>query len=358
MENESLNSICGIVMPISPSEGYLDNHWNEVLVMISDACRAAGLEGRLVSSNGDSEVIHQRIVTSLQRLPIVVCDISSRNPNVMFELGVRLAYGKPTVIIKDDATPYMFDLSPIEYLEYPKSLRRSATQEFESTLSNRLERMIQGSYSESVYPPYIDVFGSRGVTKMLESQSGIASSASHVDHVLFSEHYIDNSEEFNQAITTADELNVIGYAQYRMVVAFTDQLRGVLSRDGAVRFVLIDPDGPGVHAADLRSSAPSGLAEARSQHTASISKLRSIGSDTASGSLAVKVIDIVMPYTVFSFKYADERADEVYVWITPFKEPSSRRPGFRCVKGRDESYTLFDGQFEKLWAWDQAKRVV
>ncbi len=56
-------------------------------------------------------------------IPIVVCDISARNANVMFELGMRLAFDKPTVIIKDERTPYSFDISSIEHLDYPSDLR-------------------------------------------------------------------------------------------------------------------------------------------------------------------------------------------------------------------------------------------
>jgi hypothetical protein len=34
----------------------------------------------------------------------------------MFELGMRLAFDKPTVIIKDDKTDYMFDTGIIEHV--------------------------------------------------------------------------------------------------------------------------------------------------------------------------------------------------------------------------------------------------
>ncbi|WP_353118770.1 hypothetical protein [Myroides odoratus] len=47
---------------------------------------------------------------------IVVCDVSSKNPNVMFELGLRLAFDKPTIIIKDEKTGYSFDTGVIEHL--------------------------------------------------------------------------------------------------------------------------------------------------------------------------------------------------------------------------------------------------
>lgn len=72
--------------------------------------------------------------------PIVVCDVSGKNPNVMFELGIRLAFDKPTIIIKDDKTSYSFDTSPIEHLEYPRDLRYNRIEDFKSKLTDKIKR--------------------------------------------------------------------------------------------------------------------------------------------------------------------------------------------------------------------------
>lgn len=44
---------------------------------------------------------------------MAICDLSSRNPNVMYELGIRQAYGKKVVLIQDDATDKIFDVAGI-----------------------------------------------------------------------------------------------------------------------------------------------------------------------------------------------------------------------------------------------------
>jgi hypothetical protein len=41
----------------------------------------------------------------------------------MFELGMRLAFDKPTIVIKDDVTKFNFDTSPIKHLQYRRDLR-------------------------------------------------------------------------------------------------------------------------------------------------------------------------------------------------------------------------------------------
>ena len=116
MADPSSKEICGLVMPISAIDGLPESHWAEVLSLISEAIEKAGVTPNLVSNADDVGIIQKRIIQNLYDNPIVMCDVSSKNPNVMFELGMRLAFDKPTIIVKDDKTTYSFDTSPIEHL--------------------------------------------------------------------------------------------------------------------------------------------------------------------------------------------------------------------------------------------------
>lgn len=109
--DDNLPKKCGIVVPIASMEGYPESHWKDVKRIIESAIKEANFEARLVSDADDIGVIHKRIVQNLYDNPMIVCDISGRNPNVMFELGLRLAFDKPAIIIKDEITPYSFDTS-------------------------------------------------------------------------------------------------------------------------------------------------------------------------------------------------------------------------------------------------------
>jgi hypothetical protein len=129
---------CGIIMPIAKSTDYTAEHWLDVKEIISECIIEAGFDPRLVSEASDTGMIHQRIVENIYSNPIVVCDISSRNPNVMFELGIRLTFDKPVVIIKDDNTERIFDTDIIEYLPYPKDLKYSSIQNFKKALTKKI----------------------------------------------------------------------------------------------------------------------------------------------------------------------------------------------------------------------------
>lgn len=147
-------------MPIATMEGYPESHWKDVKRIVESAIEDAGFEARLVSDADDIGVIHKRIVQNLYDNPMIVCDISGRNPNVMFELGLRLAFDKPTIIIKDEVTPYSFDTSVIEHLSYPKDLRFHKIEIFKAELKNRIEKTYN-AYKENpdTYSTFLKNYG-------------------------------------------------------------------------------------------------------------------------------------------------------------------------------------------------------
>lgn len=130
MLTEGEKPTCGLVMPISELDGCTEQHWTDVGDILRGAIAHAGFEPALVSEADDSGVIHKRIVQNLYDNPIIVCDVSGRNANVMLELGIRLAFDKPTIIVKDDPTPYSFDTSVIEHVPYPRDLRHNRVEDF------------------------------------------------------------------------------------------------------------------------------------------------------------------------------------------------------------------------------------
>jgi hypothetical protein len=98
---------------------------------------------------------------------VIVCDISGRNANVMFELGMRLAFDKATVIIKDDVTPYSFDTGVIEHLEYPRSLRFAPIREFKQRLAEKVKNTYEAS-KVAGYSTFLNNFGEFHTAKLNE----------------------------------------------------------------------------------------------------------------------------------------------------------------------------------------------
>ena len=154
---EQQREICGIIIPISNTDGYPHSQWEDVLAILYEVIENAGFDGKVVSDSKVSNIIHGEIVKNLYSNPIVICDVSSKNPNVMFELGLRLAFDKPTIVIKDDATDYNFDTSPIRHLAYPKDLRHTKILQFKKDLKEALIATYS-AFKEGTYQTFLQSF--------------------------------------------------------------------------------------------------------------------------------------------------------------------------------------------------------
>lgn len=150
--------VCGIIMPISATPECLASHWQEVKRILVDAIQDAGLTPNLVSDANDSGVIQKRIVQNIYDNEIIICDVSCKNPNVMFELGLRLAFDKPTIIVMDDHTPYSFDTAPIEHLGYPRDLNFYKVVEFKKKLTEKINGTLDAA-KEPGYSTFLKHFG-------------------------------------------------------------------------------------------------------------------------------------------------------------------------------------------------------
>ena len=166
VEKTNERECCGLVMPISSIDGCNEQHWADVKDILIESVESAGFKANLVSYADDVGIIQKRIIQNLYENPIVVCDVSGKNPNVMFELGMRLAFDKPTIIIKDDKTSYSFDTSPIEHLEYPRDLRFTKIVEFKKSLKDKVQATLKKSIEDPNYTTFLKHFGSFTVAKL------------------------------------------------------------------------------------------------------------------------------------------------------------------------------------------------
>lgn len=150
--------ICGIIMPISQIDDCDEQHWLDVKSILNESIQESGYKPRLVSESNDSSIIQKRIVQNIYNDTIVVCDVSCQNPNVMFELGMRLAFDKPTIIIIDDKTPFCFDTNIIEHLRYRRDLRYQDIIEFKKILSKYIKGTIETHKKDPNYSTFLKQF--------------------------------------------------------------------------------------------------------------------------------------------------------------------------------------------------------
>ena len=102
---------------MSTSASCRSDQWTEIFEnMISPAVVAAGDECR--RSAGLAGNIIKLILDDLNRADLVIADLTDRNPNVFYELGVRHALRDTTALITQSLDDVPFDLRPYSVISY------------------------------------------------------------------------------------------------------------------------------------------------------------------------------------------------------------------------------------------------
>lgn len=131
---------CFIIMPISDADGYPAGHFKHVYDnIIYPSCEMAGYQAVRADEIKATNLIHLDILKRLIDTPIAICDLSSRNPNVLFELGIRQAFDRPVVLIQEAGTPKIFDIAPLRYLEYSKEMKYHDVLRIQKELKDSIE---------------------------------------------------------------------------------------------------------------------------------------------------------------------------------------------------------------------------
>ena len=140
-QDESPQPTCFVIMPISDVETYDAGHFGRVYeFIIKPACKAAGFKPIRADEVQVTNYIVVDILRKILDADMVVCDLSARNSNVLYELGIRQAFNLPVTLIRDSRTPRIFDIQGLRDLEYDESLRidkiNSAAESLSTLLKN------------------------------------------------------------------------------------------------------------------------------------------------------------------------------------------------------------------------------
>lgn len=103
-----------IIMPFTEKENKRpQGFFGEVLEsLLIPAGKAAGFKVETAKIWG-SDVIQSTIINELLEADLVIADLTDHNPNVLFELGLRIAMDKPIALIKSKDTGGIFDVDNV-----------------------------------------------------------------------------------------------------------------------------------------------------------------------------------------------------------------------------------------------------
>ena len=112
----SSSNLCFILMPFNPVfAGMYEVIYNAVI--------QAGLKPVRADDIFSPGPIIEQIRSAIQQSRICIADLTGANPNVMYELGIAQALGKPSILLSQDINQVPFDIRHLRIVLYKETLK-------------------------------------------------------------------------------------------------------------------------------------------------------------------------------------------------------------------------------------------
>jgi nucleoside 2-deoxyribosyltransferase len=119
--------------------------------LLTPAIVAAGFEVRTAKRQG-SDVIQSTIINELLDADLVVVDLTEHNPNVLFELGMRMNADRPVALVRAKGTGAIFDVDHMLRVEdYNPNLWKTTIERDVETLSDHIRAAWENRESTQTY---------------------------------------------------------------------------------------------------------------------------------------------------------------------------------------------------------------
>ena len=119
-----------VIMPFTEKtemypKGFFSEMFNSLIV---PAASEAGYIPKTANKFG-SDIIHATIVNEINSADIILADLTEHNPNVLFELGLAIAFKKKVVLVRAKGTKQIFDIdNMLRVFDYDPNLWKSTLE--------------------------------------------------------------------------------------------------------------------------------------------------------------------------------------------------------------------------------------
>ncbi len=111
---ENTKPICFVIMPFG---GLFDRYYKEIYAL---AITEAGYEPKRADGIYSPGNIVEQIWNYTKKAKIILADMTGRNPNVLYELGLAHAISKPAILVTESLDDIPFDLRLLRHILYNK----------------------------------------------------------------------------------------------------------------------------------------------------------------------------------------------------------------------------------------------
>lgn len=107
-------NICFVLMPFKEP-------WsNEIYKLIKSTIESLGFQC-LRADDLNGQIIIEDIWIKINQAGFIIADVTNKNPNVMYEVGIAHTVGRPTLLLTQNLKDISFDVTHLRHIEYKNS---------------------------------------------------------------------------------------------------------------------------------------------------------------------------------------------------------------------------------------------
>lgn len=130
----STSNLCFVLMPFGEPFDEIYRH------LISPGILQAGLKPMRADGIFTPGSIMEQIRSAIQQSRVCIVDLTGRNPNVLYELGIAQTLGKPTILLSQDISDVPFDIRHLRVIQYSTELNKLEISQ--KALENSLQQVL------------------------------------------------------------------------------------------------------------------------------------------------------------------------------------------------------------------------
>lgn len=149
VQKQEANDFCFTIMPFG---GWFDSYYKDIYC---PAITEAGLDHKRADDLYRPSTIVNDIWSYTKECKLVLADLTGKNPNVLYELGLAHAIAKPVIIVTESLDDIPFDLRALRVIEYDKNAHN-----WGEVLKGKVTKAIKevvASPLKAVLPTFLDV---------------------------------------------------------------------------------------------------------------------------------------------------------------------------------------------------------
>lgn len=215
---------CFVITPIGDSNTEIRRHIDGIIDRA--IFPAIGDKYEIDVAHREYEVgsINDRVIRSIFESDLVIANLTTLNPNVMFELAIRYSFGKPAIVIAEKGTQLPFDIvdeNTIFYINDPEGANELKEEiiKYENNIEYNEERKYGPVYKViRTIPLYNDIESGTEVSNaelvsyivsrleslesMMVNTKGKNSRQKFVIQVTYNENFIESKQLFDVELDT------------------------------------------------------------------------------------------------------------------------------------------------------------